>query len=114
MADPALVFQTGAEAAADRNRESNLRALRRTQPRLVERIGAVAAEVEWVFGRDSTLTALQGEQWWSGCSVQERAGGKLLEKLELRGTVGCFLCPTHSAQIRAALDRLKRDRKSAV
>jgi hypothetical protein len=87
---------------------ANLEALRRTQPHLCPYLAELPLNVEWVFARDRTLTALDEQgQWWSGCSLPTRAAAAILSRLDVRGAVGCFLAPAHSALVRVALDKLR-------
>jgi hypothetical protein len=86
----------------------NLASLKATQCELVSVVGQQKLDVEWVFARDRTLTAIdEGELWWSGCSLPARAAETILAKLEVRGGVGCFLAPSHSAMLRVALSKLR-------
>jgi hypothetical protein len=63
--------------------------------------------VEYVYGRDGALTALdEFGNWWSGCSVPRAAGKAMLKNMDLNMPVACFLAPPHSAQLRLALDKL--------
>src|SRR6266700_1527848 len=98
---------TAAMRAAERNFARNLDALRDRQTALAQELAELSPEVEWVFGRDGSLTArLPDGGWWSGCSLPQRAANALLEKMDLRAPVTCFLSPTHAAQVRVTLDRL--------
>jgi hypothetical protein len=93
--------------AAEENFARNLESLRNRQPALAQEVAELSPEVEWVSGRDGSLTArLLGGGWWSGCSLPQRAANALLEKMDLRAPVTCFLSPTHAAQVRVTLDRL--------
>jgi hypothetical protein len=97
---------TAALVAANRNLESNLCALSERQPSLSNELSKVSIDLEWVFGRDSSLTARGDGQWWSGCSLPQRTAQTLLHKMELKGTVICLLSPSHAAQLRVTLDRM--------
>ena len=97
---------TAAMVAARRNFEGNLRAIGERQPSLGREVMDVAIEVEWVFGRDGSLTARANEEWWSGCSLPRRTADLLLKTMELKGTCICFLSPTHAGQVRVTLDRM--------
>jgi hypothetical protein len=44
--------------------------------------------------------------WFSNCSVPFRAAKEFLKKLEMIGAVGCFLNPTHAAQLRAVFEKI--------
>jgi hypothetical protein len=103
---PRALGDPTATAEAWRNLENNLRALRGTQPGLLADV-ALPAESELVFARDGMLSARSANHWWSSCSVPRLAAREMLRKLELHGAVGCFLAPSHSAQVRAALDRIR-------
>jgi len=112
--DPPLASrQSAAAKQARENLEHNLAALKSTQPDLQHDTG-LAPETELVFARDGSLSARLGNRWWSGCSVPRLAARELLRKLELHGAVGCFLAPTHSSQVRAALDRLRPEQALLV
>lgn len=112
--DPPLASrQSAAAKQAQANLERNLTALRSTQPDLGHD-AALSPETELVFARDGSLSARLGNRWWSGCSVPRLAARELLRKLELHGAVGCFLAPTHSSQVRAALDRLRPEQALLV
>lgn len=84
---------------------ANRTALASTQQRLTLQPPA-DSDTEFVFARDGSLSALQSGRWLAGCSVPTATARKFLEKLELRCTVGCFLNPTHAAQIREAFNHL--------
>ena len=67
-------------------------------------------EMEWLFARDGSLTAMSaGERWWGNCSLPRRAAEFMLRTLEIAGPVACFLSPVHAAQLRVALNRLNRE-----
>ncbi len=46
-------------------------------------------------------------QWLTGSSLPRRAAAEMMQKLDILGAVACFLAPTHAAQLRIALDRLR-------
>jgi hypothetical protein len=103
-----LQTQALASITAQQNLAANLAALRRTQPQLAMQFEHVATDVEWVFARDRTLTALySSSEWWSGCSIPMRAAEAILARLDVKGSVGCFLAPRHWAFIRTALSKLR-------
>jgi hypothetical protein len=105
LANP-LSAPTLAFLQARNNLEQNRLAIRDTQPDLV--IGEFHEEVEWVFGRDRALTCRDGAgQWLCGCSLPRRAAAEMMQKLDIVGAVACFLSPTHGAQLRVALDKLR-------
>src|SRR5438309_2092337 len=97
---------TTAAVAARRNFQANLLALQGRQPELAAAVAGDLPDVEWVLARDGVLTARMGDAWWSGCSLPRRAAGSLLEKMDLKAMVTCFLSPTHAGQVRVTLDRL--------
>lgn len=98
-----------AAQAARRNWECNRRHLRLTQLALIDALGEMPADFEWVYARDGSLTGLSdGVRWLGGCSVPRKAAQFMLRKAQTVGTVSCFLTPTHAAQLRAALDRMTR------
>jgi hypothetical protein len=64
--------------------------------------------VEWLFGRDGSLTARDGNGRWIGdTSLPRRVALAMLKKLQCAGTVACFLAPPHAAFIRVALEKLQ-------
>ncbi len=101
----ATAVLTAATTRAARNWAGNLRALARVQPEIVEQIQALPVQGEWVFARDGSLTLLDNGQWIGGCSLPYRAAVAMLKSLDPRGSVACFLSPTHAAEIRASLER---------
>ena len=107
----ALAQEVRTESAADRQAERNFRANRQAmaafQPDLAKAVEGNVSGISWVFGRDGYLTARIGSSWWSGCSVPLLAGRLLLKKLELAGSLGCFLGPSHAGQVRAGLDKIQ-------
>ena len=101
---------TRAHLCAAENLAENLRALRHTQPELIESLNDSDAEpeVEWVFGRDGALTARDAcVRWLAGCSLPRRAAREMLRKLSVHGSVACFLTPPHAAQISVALEQMR-------
>src|SRR4051794_24021803 len=100
MTQSDLQQSTAATAAAARNYQSNLSALRSSQVDLAAYLRPDMPQAEWLLGRDGSLTARLNGQWWSGCSLPLRAAQTLLEKLDLGARVSCFLSPTHAAQLR--------------
>jgi hypothetical protein len=65
-------------------------------------------DLEWLLGRDGSLTARDADQrWLAGTSLPARVAESMLKKLELTGTVACFLAPPHAAFVRAALTKLR-------
>src|SRR5437879_5066281 len=97
---------TTAAVAARRNFQANLLALQGRQPELAAAVVGDLPEAEWVLARDGSLTARVEGAWWSGCSLPRRAALSLLEKMDLKAMVTCFLSPTHAGQVRVTLDRL--------
>lgn len=96
---------TLAEQQAEHNFQANRAALSRIQPDL--NVDPLPSDLEWIFGRDRALTLRDSAgNWLTGCSLPRRAAAEMLQKLSISGLVGCFLAPTHSAQLRIALDRL--------
>ena len=96
-----------AERRAAANFIANSSALARTQAALAQAILPPREQVEWVFGRDGTLTALDEDgNWWSGCSLPHAAGHAMLKSMEVNAAVSCFLDPPHSGHLRVALDKL--------
>ncbi len=109
-----LVNETLAELRAATNWAANLRALRITQPALLETFQELPENFSWIFGRDGYLTAQQDSHWWNGCSLPLRAARLMFAKMEVTGGVACFLNPQHAAQIRVALDRLEASKAIIV
>ncbi len=87
---------------------------RRAQNNLASNSDALGAgftltDVEFIFGRDGSLTARDGDgNWFSGSSLPRRVAEKLLEKFTIRGQSACMLAPTHPSQIACVLARLER------
>lgn len=101
---------TLAESNAVANFAANRSALRALQPSLDPWIAEQHLAVEWVFARDRALTALdEAGQWWSGCSVPARAAEAIFSRIDVRGAVGCFLAPSNAAQVRAVLNKLRKE-----
>ena len=106
--------ETLAERRAAANWDANLRALKITQPALLETSGELPQNLSWIFGRDGYLTARQDDRWWNGCSLPLRAARLMFAKMEVTGGVACFLNPQHAAQIRVALNRLEASKAIIV
>lgn len=103
-----IANQTLADTQARQNLNANLASLDQTQPDLRQWVIDQVLHVEWVFGRDRSLTAIdEFGQWAGACSLPARAAGAALGKMEIKGAVGCLLAPPHAAHLRAALDRLR-------
>ncbi len=99
---------TRASLRAGENLAANLRALEATQPDLIKAVERVAPDVEWLFGRDGSLTARDTRgRWLAGCSLPRRAAREMLKKLEVSGSVACFLAPPHAAQVAVALEVMR-------
>ncbi|HSU66353.1 MAG TPA: hypothetical protein VLJ39_05760 [Tepidisphaeraceae bacterium] len=98
--------RSAASERAAANREANERALQQSQPDLC--ILELPPDLEWVFARDGSLTALLGgSTWWAGCSLPKRAARFMLKDIDVAGVTACFLHPTHAAQLRVALGHLE-------
>jgi hypothetical protein len=94
---------------AEANWNANAEALRSTQPRLGDSAGGHTFDIEWIFARDASLTAMEpGDRWWAGCSLPHRAAEFMLKDMTIASVSSCFLTPVHAAQLRVALDRLER------
>lgn len=103
-----IANQSLAQVQAAQNLSANLAALFKTQPELIQWVTGQTLHMEWVFGRDRTLTAIdEFGQWWTGCSLPTLAAEETLKKLQIKGAVGCFLAPPHAAHLRVTLDRLR-------
>ncbi len=101
---------TLAQTQAQQNASANLSAISQLQPDLTPWIQEQHLPVEWVFGRDRSLTALdESGQWFSGCSLPTRAAEAMFARLEARGAVVCMLLPSHAAHLRVALRRLRSE-----
>src|SRR3954471_5526676 len=87
------------------NWHRNLAAITATQSDLAKSIAGI--EVEWLFARDGTLSAIEDGKWWGGCSVPGRAAEELLRTLDITNAVACFLNPSHPAQLALALGRIR-------
>jgi hypothetical protein len=99
--------QTDADRQAIANFQANSQALNLTQPKLLQKIKEIEIPLSWAYGRDGFLTAVDGRRWWTACSVPLLAGREMFKKLDLAGTVGCFVCPSHAGQLRAGFERLQ-------
>lgn len=103
------VARSSADEIAQRNWAENLRALHEAQPGALNVTAGEVPDLEWLFARDGSATAmLQGQRWWAGCSVPRAAARVMLRKMDIAGNVACFLSPIHAAQLRVALDMLER------
>jgi hypothetical protein len=110
-AAPIESAHSAADALAQVNWRANVRALSLRQPRLIDAARAAPGGVaEWVFARDGSLTAFDGDgHWWVGCSVPLLAARAMLKTLDTGGRVACFLSPTLAAHLRVTLDTLRPD-----
>lgn len=98
---------TSAARAAGRCLAANLRALRSAQRDLADAVERMILDVEWVYARDGSLTAMEhGRRWWAGCSLPKKAASFMLQKADLSANVICFLTPSYAAQLRVCLDRM--------
>jgi hypothetical protein len=98
-------LRTCASERAAKNYGLNRSALERTQPELARTLDQEMPEIEYLFGRDGALTAMDGlGEWLGGCSVPLLAARQMLKTMQLGGRTGCLLDPNHAAQIRVALD----------
>jgi hypothetical protein len=97
--------------AADRLAQHHFRcnrsAIESTQPDLIKSLRTEFPAITWLFSRDGYLSAQTESRWLTNCSVPILTARQLIKKLELDGTVGCFLNPTHAAQLRACFEKLK-------
>ncbi|MEZ0264006.1 MAG: hypothetical protein ACAI43_04705, partial [Phycisphaerae bacterium] len=87
----------------------NLRALGRRQIAVADPVHAAGMPegLEWVRGRDGTLTAREvAGGWVSGSALPAHVAQRLLSKMTLGSAVACFLCPTHAQQLRYTLSRM--------
>jgi hypothetical protein len=105
---PATAATSSADRQAARNWAANLRALEQVQPGLPDLVQALPAGVEWIFGRDGTLTGrTTGGRWLAGCSLPHLAAQAMLRDMNVPGGTACFIAPAHAAQLAAALDQLQ-------
>jgi hypothetical protein len=100
-------IESSAQRRARENIQRNRDALGQFQPELIERLSPPAEEIEWLFARDGYLTGKTESVWWSGCSVPLLTGRQLLKRLELTGSLGCFLSPSHAGQVRACFEKIQ-------
>jgi hypothetical protein len=106
LLDPPIAVSS-AERCASANFIANCCALARTQPNFARTVLPPRTQVEWVFGRDGTLSALDEDgNWWAGCSLPTAAGAAMLKKMDVNAAVSCFLAPPHAAHLRIALDKV--------
>src|SRR5580704_9110711 len=96
-----------AQRRAEENFRRNREAMAKFQPDLASAVDGNVHDVEWVFGRDGYLTARKDSSWWGGSSVPLLTGKELLKTLELEGSLGCFLGPSHAGQVRACLEKIQ-------
>jgi hypothetical protein len=106
IAETQIPQALSAELAAAENFRGNVAALEGVQLGLAALLSEHAISGEWVFGRDGYVTLRTVGGWWSGCSVPLAAGREMLKKLELVGSLGCFLKPAHAGQIRACFEKI--------
>ena len=104
---PTLECTTAAYVQVAANWQANFSALQSFQLDLASRFSSAPEPQSWIFARDGFLTTRTDATWLSGCSVPLLAARSLLKTLELTGTLGCFLNPSHAAQIRAALEKIQ-------
>ena len=118
MDQPAAQNETVGQNRARQNYDCNLSVLellRRQESNLLPHAFSHTLDLEWVFGKDGFLTAMDSAgQWIAGCSFPKRAAMAMLKKLHLPGPVGCYLAPTHAGQIVAALEILSREQGIVV
>lgn len=107
---------TLASREAELRRVASLSALRLTQPWIAERLPVPDDSLEWLFGRDGTLSArcsVTG-RWLGNCSLPRRASERMLRDMEVSASVACLLAPIHAAMVRVVADRLRRDQALLV
>ena len=101
---------TEADRLALRNWRANAEALRRRRRPVPDPL-TPAEDATWVFARDGYLTCFENaagpEPWFAGCSVPLLAARAMLKPLDGSAGPAGFLAPTHAAQVRAVLERLK-------
>src|ERR1700728_1740861 len=103
---PQSTTPAAARQAAE-NFRANLAAMASFQPDLQTQLPDADNSQSWIYARDGYLTTRSDTGWLSGCSVPLQTARQLLQKLDLIGTLGCFLNPNHAAQIRAGLEKIQ-------
>src|ERR1700728_1248205 len=96
-----------AQSQAAQNLRANLASLDLFQPDFAPILSNCNSPAEWLFARDAYLTARTAAGWFSGCSVPLPPPRQRLKKLELVGSLGCFLSPNHAAQLRACFEKIQ-------
>jgi hypothetical protein len=77
------------------------------QPGVRDAVQGLPAHVEWVYGRDGSLTGRTGGgEWWGGCSLPRRAAEAMLRGMAVGGRSAVLVCPVHGAQVLVALEKL--------
>jgi hypothetical protein len=102
-----IALTTQAQSQAEANWTRNLAAIQALQPQLSQSLTDISLDVEWVYARDGSLSALEADQWLGGCSLPRRAAQAMLTKLAVQGAIACFLDPSHAAPVRAALELMR-------
>jgi len=93
-----------AAVVALRNWDSNLRFLEKEGQ---DCYPAFRADLEFVYGRDGTLTARTAGDWYRNCSVPKAAAIAQLRDLAAPSSCVCILDPAHPAVIRLILERFR-------
>ncbi len=105
--DPRSEAVTAAETLAAAHWRANLAALSGTRAGCADLLSRSEVELEWVFGRDGTLTGrTPAGLWWADCSVPLLAGRSLLSTLEQDPLSSCLLAPGHVGLVLAARERM--------
>ncbi len=97
-----------ASTLAQQNWMRNHQALSRNQPNTAAILGSIEpADLEWVYARDGTLTAIEPSgRWWGDCSVPLLAGRVLLKTLQAGPAGSCVLLPGNAGLLTAARERI--------
>ncbi len=64
--------------------------------------------LDFMYGRDGSLTAKRDGAWLGGCSVPRRAAELMLRSLVVRGNLACLAMPTHAHQVAVCVERIDR------
>lgn len=106
---------TLAQRQAAANLRANLAALSARGDRRPGAAARVGPDEELVFARDGTLTVLGADgRFAGGCSVPSRAARAQLADFAVAGSAACLLAPSHAAEVRAVLDRLRPEQALIV
>ena len=98
---------TKAEVEAQINWTNNMSSLRANQPAVAKLLDQVQLDLQWIYARDGSLTAMDHSgKWWGACSVPLLAGRAVLKTLETAQISSCILAPPHAGVVRAARQKM--------